>query len=241
MKSKISLIIILVLLILSIIGTIFVTTLFLKSERTVKELNAKIDELTQTTNSTESTEDEKEKIESDKVEIPDTNIIVDENGIGKVPEGQIGYRKLTEDGMMLFRPDSEKYFYYNADGTEYRCSADVEKDGSVYVTFKNSKVDIKNVEITGFSGKPVSAHVTWFGQGVGDNTYHILVLMEDGSVEYIRANDLTDGKYISSGKIEPFNNVIRIEDGSVGHKQGGGYHGAALVTEDGSVYVISNI
>lgn len=231
MKSKVTLIIVLVLLILSIVGTIFVTTLFLKSERTVQELNAKIDELSQTT--TLPTED------TDKVKVPDTNFIVDENGGSKAPEGQVGYRKITEDGDLIFEQDS--YANYTYSDHEVSLNACIERDGFVYVNFKNSIVDINRGKITGFSGKPVSVYVAFFGQGVGDNSYNLLVLMDDGSVEYVKASDLTAGKYTSAGKIGTFNNVVRIEDGNIAHKNAGGYHGAALVTDDGSRYVLSPI
>lgn len=105
-----------------------------------------------------------------------------------------------------------------------------------YFNLNPSKSGNDDIEIENISGKIVDVFIDSMGQSASNST--MLILLDDGSVEYIplfyalKNNDIK-----SYGKIDGVTNVTKFLSVSVNPKSpGGGYHSIVALRSDGSFY-----
>ena len=105
---------------------------------------------------------------------------------------------------------------------------------------ENTSKNYVEVSIPFPNQKVIDIYIMGFGQAIGYET--IFFLMEDGSVEYLPIRyAFKNKKFESYGKIEGIKDVIKIENFSVGYKNGGGWIAIFGITSEGSYYDISEV
>lgn len=93
----------------------------------------------------------------------------------------------------------------------------------------------KVIEVTGFTKKVVDVFIGGCGQGVDFPI--VLFLMEDGTVEYLDSKvAIENNKFVSAGKLENVENIVRFERADAFHENIGGYITVIAIDKDGYFY-----
>lgn len=208
MKNKMNIFLIIFLTILLLIAVLAVGYLF----KTNKSLNLDNDNLKAKLQEFESKEElEKNDETVEPIEFKnakyDESLYTDEKGAHIYP--------FEQDGEMSITLKGNNELYINLYGD----------------LFKSYKGEYK---VEGINGQIVEAKLVLLGNGMYST---VLILMEDGTVEYVKPQNYSVGKAVSSGKIEGLENVVRIVE--VAHTGlGAGFSSAAAIKNDGTTQLI---
>ena len=66
----------------------------------------------------------------------------------------------------------------------------------------------------------------------------VFMIMEDGTVEYMDNSKISEGKFVSAGKIEGLEKIIDLVQVSVRSMVAGGYIGVAAIDVDGNITLV---
>lgn len=117
--------------------------------------------------------------------------------------------------------------------------ASLKEDGKVFVQvtsklyFPGFEGNLyQDYEVTGLQGRAVDVQI--FNQGNGINS-QIIMLMEDGTVEYLNMQKIQKSLFESSGKVEGLNNVVKVVEVSVTGNEMAGYISIAAIRADGTI------
>lgn len=129
-------------------------------------------------------------------------------------------------------------------------SFEVSEDGKSilgYLAYKINDINYDkhlNLDLT-FDSRVAEVYTAMMGQGLGHET--ILILLEDGTVEYIPIfHALTTGSAKSYGKVSGLSDIVDFRGISVGMvdlssgQRAGGYVDVAAVRSDGTWYAMSD-
>lgn len=211
MKSKLSIVIVIFITILLVI-TASTTVYYYKSN---KDLNLELNSLKTKVQEYEA----KEELEK-----------ADEN----VEPEEFKNVKLDED--FINNGGVHKYPYDNANGIDVTIKENNELYIRLYGEWYNSDKEPHKVE--GIDGQIVEARIV----NIGNGSYPtILILMEDGTVEYVKSESYTTDHPVSSGEIEGLNNVVRIIPLNITQDGAGGYSAFAVIKSDGTTQFINHI
>lgn len=215
MKSKLSIVIVILIAILLIV-TSFTTIYYFKCN---KDLNLELNNLKIKVQEYES---------KGELEKNDENIEPEE-----FKNSVLNESFFTEKGGEVHLYPHE---YYGS-GNDIWVNVTLKENNELYISVYGDSIGLKKGEfkVDGINGKIVEARPILIGNG---NTPTILILMEDGTVEYVKLQSNFEGEHlVSSGKIEGLNNVVRIIPISL-TRYGGGYASFAVIENDGTSHFI---
>lgn len=96
----------------------------------------------------------------------------------------------------------------------------------------------KEYIIEGTSGKVYNTKVMTMGNG-GLST--IFMIMEDGTVEYMDNSKISEGKFISAGKIEGLEKIVDLVQVSVRSTVAGGHIAVVAIDVDGNITLVQGL
>ena len=178
---------------------------------------------------------------AEKKEEDNTNKAVDSGNENKLVT-------ISLDESKSLNSDTEKLSYrvttnYTMNGIYVNCNSNtcmisinwdfVNKD---YFNLNSEKSGNEDIKIENISGKIVDVFTDSMGQSASCST--VLILLDDGSVEYIPLfYALKNNNIKSYGKIDGVTNVTKFLSVGVSPKSpGGGYHSIVALRSDGSFY-----
>ena len=125
-------------------------------------------------------------------------------------------------------------------------------NGEVFVSFSylEDLIEINNINIKineeykveGLNKKAVDVYI--FTQGEGSTIPKVLILLEDGTVEYLSITKGCETKiFKSQGKLGDYKDVVRFTEVGVGPKEEGpeGYRTAVVIQADGKIFEVPQI
>lgn len=177
---------------------------------TVRDLQGKINNISETINSNNSTENttKSENLTQNKT-LEEANVTNSVNKTGLI--GKTTYEIENSainhlEGFDVILEDSKVYFKLT----------DKEKVKSYLITDSTiNRIENKKEEITGFNGKVKKVYFSQVGQAVMPDSSAILFLMEDGKIEYISYVDALQTTNLSSrGEIVGLYNITEIYSAS---------------------------
>lgn len=217
-KGMILLIIMIILIILTFVSTCYFYSKYKACNKEVATLNATIKEMEENNKIVDEEENADEEIF--KNALVDSKIILNE--YGNAYPYDVYYFGSTEDYIYL-KIDEENNVYVTIYGT--------------YLV-QNSEITGVEHKIEGISGKVVEARVVPIGNG---GLPVILMLMEDGTVEYVKSDSYLTSSPTSGGKVEGVENAVRIIPVSVGINMKSGFLSFLVVKSDGTTQLIQSI
>ncbi|MDO4282614.1 MAG: hypothetical protein Q4D02_03180 [Clostridia bacterium] len=205
MKKNIALLFLILLFVAAAVSTIFLFSKNLEKTKEIENLNAKIETL-QEENLANIPKEEKGILP-----VFDVNKIVNKKddmiiSLNSVSKSGL-VAKLNENGEVMVQVIDSMYFEnFSGELNQYQ-------------------------KVEGVSGKVVDVNI--FNQGNGINP-QIIMLIEDGTVEYVNMKELKQGNMISAGKVEGLKDIVKIVEVAISVKPVGGYFTIAGVQSDGS-------
>lgn len=214
MKKNIVFIVIILILILGLVGTI-VGTIFMytKNNNLKDEISAKTQEIEQLNTQINQLNETLNTEEEFKHKIFDVTELGDENFV--IQTQAVGDRDLIA----------------RVDGKGNALVSLISNSFYKTPTASHSKEYI----VEGTSGKVYNTKVMTMGNG-GIST--VFMIMEDGTVEYMDNSKISEGKFVSAGKIEGLEKIIDLVQVSVRSMVAGGYIGVAAIDVDGNITLV---
>lgn len=208
MKKNIALLFMILLFVATTISTIYLFSKNIEKTKEIEALNQKMEE-----NKKEYDESLASKEKEEKLLLP----VFDENKvINKTDDMSINLAANTKLGIQVRLDESGKVKVRIID--------------AMYIKdFKGSTNEENEVE--GISGKVIDVNV--YNQGNGINP-QIIMLLEDGTVEYVNMNELKNGNYITAGKVSGVENIIKIIEVSIVTAEGSEKINIAGIKSDGT-------
>ncbi|WP_423364036.1 hypothetical protein [Mycoplasma sp. P36-A1] len=153
----------------------------------------------------------------------------------KTPEVSYSIISKELDGFSVKIENSKaKVYYYDslAQMVEYGVIKSEDDSKMEKLENNNYSIDITTKKSTVIDGKMI---------GIGQNSSYsaLFMIMEDGSVEYLKLKAIIEGGN-SQGSIEGVNNIVRVEQANIGYNQGGGAVTAIAIDADGNFYDLNN-
>lgn len=208
MKKNIALLFMILLFVATTISTIYLFSKNIDKTKEIEALNQKIIE-----NQKEYETNLANVKEEEKIILPvfDANKVInktDDMSISLAANTKLGIQvRLDEEGKVKVRIIDSMYIQ----------------------DFKGNTNE--EYEVEGISGKVVDVNI--YNQGNGINP-QIVMLLEDGTVEYVNMVELKNGKYISAGKVSGVDNIVKIVEVSFGIAEGSGGINIAGIKNDGT-------
>lgn len=217
MKKNIVLIIIILVLILGLVGTIVATiSMYNKNNDLKDEITSKSQEIEQLNTQINQLNENLNTEEEFKHKLFD----VTELGYGDY----IVKPRATGDENLIARVDGKGNAMVSLISNDF---------------FKTPVASYgKEYKVEGTSGKVYNTKVMMMGQG---GSYTVFMIMEDGTVEYMDNSKISEGKFVSAGKIEGLEKVVDLVQVDFGHKMGGGHIAVVALDTDGNMKLVQSL
>lgn len=213
MKKNIVLIIIILVLILGLVGTIVATiSMYNKNNDLKDEITSKSQEIEQLNTQINQLNENLNTEEEFKHKLFDVTELGNEN-LNVMP---------TATG------DNHLHAYVDGQGNAF-----VSVVSNDYFKYPEASYG-KEYKIEGTSGKVYNTKVMMMGQG-GSGT--VFMIMEDGTVEYLDNSKISEGKFVSAGKLEGLEKVVDLVQVSC-TTPGPGWIGVAAIDVDGNLTLV---